>query len=56
MPEILSSIAGNIFGMKALKNLKLLDIHFPRAIVKKFRGPKYGIKGIRKLLKIKKRP
>ncbi len=56
MPEILSSIAGNIFGMKAVKNLRLMDIHFPKIIMRKFKGPKYGIKGIRKLLKIRKRP
>jgi len=56
MSNILSSIAGNIFGMKEIKNLKLLDIHFPEKILKSFKGPKFGIKGIRKLLKIKKRP
>ncbi len=56
MPEILSSIAGNIFGMKDVENLKLLDIHFPPNIMKKFKGPKYGIEGVRKLLKVKTRP
>jgi ribulose-bisphosphate carboxylase large chain len=29
MPNILSSVAGNVFGLKALKNLRLLDIEFP---------------------------
>ena len=56
MPQILSSIAGNIFGMKALKNLRLEDVIFPKNLVKSFKGPMYGIKGIRKLLKVKKRP
>ncbi|MEM2368838.1 MAG: type III ribulose-bisphosphate carboxylase [Candidatus Pacearchaeota archaeon] len=56
MPQILSSIAGNIFGMKIVKNLKLLDVHFPKKLVKSFPGPLYGIKGIRKLLRVKKRP
>jgi ribulose-bisphosphate carboxylase large chain len=56
MPQILSSIAGNIFGMKALKNLRLQDISFPKSIIKKFKGPEFGIKGVRKLLKVKKRP
>jgi len=56
IPQILSSLAGNIFGMKAVRNLRLLDIHFPEKIVKSFKGPRYGIKGIRKLTKIKKRP
>jgi len=56
MPQILSSIAGNIFGMRAVKNLRLQDISFPKAIIKKFKGPKFGIRGVRKLLKVKKRP
>ncbi len=56
MPQILSSIAGNIFGMKSVNKLKLLDIIFPKKIINSFKGPKYGIKEIRKLTKIKKRP
>jgi ribulose-bisphosphate carboxylase large chain len=56
MPQILSSIAGNIFGMKVVKNLRLEDVHFPEEIVKSFKGPLYGIKGIRNLLKIPERP
>jgi len=55
-PNILSSIAGNIFGMKAVKNLRLEDIKIPKQILDGFAGPKYGISGIRKMLKIKSRP
>ena len=55
MPQILSSIAGNIFGMKLVKNLRLEDISFPECIVKSFKGPEFGINGIRNLLKIKER-
>ncbi len=56
MPEVLSSVAGNIFGMKAVKNLRLLDISFPPKMVKSFKGPKFGIPGIRKLLGVRNRP
>ena len=56
MPQILSSVAGNIFGMKAVRNLRLEDIQFPRNIEKSFPGPKYGMKGVRKKLGIRKRP
>ncbi|HTY75669.1 MAG TPA: type III ribulose-bisphosphate carboxylase [Candidatus Nanoarchaeia archaeon] len=56
MPNVLSSVAGNVFGLKALKNLRLLDIQLPAELTKSFRGPKYGIEGIRKLLKVKDRP
>ena len=55
-PNILSSIAGNIFGMKIVKNLRLEDIKIPSGILNSFSGPKYGIDGIRKMLKIKTRP
>ena len=34
MPNILSSVAGNVFGLKALKNLRLLDIQFPDALAR----------------------
>ncbi len=56
MPNILSSIAGNVFGLKALKNLRLLDIEFPKALLDSFKGPSYGISGIRDLLKVPNRP
>ncbi len=56
VPQILSSIAGNIFGMKIIKNLKLLDIELPENIIKAYIGPRFGIHGIRKILGIKNRP
>ncbi len=56
MPNILSGIAGNIFGMKEIKKLRLEDIYFPEKIDRSFKGPKFGVPGVRKLLKIKKRP
>lgn len=56
MPNILSSVAGNVFGLKALKNLRLLDIEIPKQLLTSFKGPAFGIAGIRKLLKVPKRP
>jgi len=56
VPNILSSIAGNIFGMKAVKAIRLQDVSFPKSILKSFSGPKYGINGIRKMMRVKSRP
>ncbi len=56
MPQILSSIAGNIFGMKMLQNLRLEDIEFPKSLLNSFKGPRYGIAGIRQLTRLKNRP
>ncbi|MFO8020522.1 MAG: type III ribulose-bisphosphate carboxylase [Promethearchaeia archaeon] len=56
MPQILSAIAGNIFGMKKLKYLRLLDISFPKDILEKYNGPKFGIEGVRDITKVRNRP
>ena len=56
MPNILSSVAGNVFGLRALKNLRLNDIHLSMELVRSFMGPKYGIGGVRELLGVKDRP
>ena len=56
MPNILSSVAGNVFGLKALKNLRLKDIELPVELLRSFKGPMFGIKGIRNLLKVPDRP
>ena len=56
VPQLLSGIAGNIFGMKALKNLRLVDVSLPQIYLRDFKGPHHGIAGLRKLLRVKKRP
>ncbi len=56
MPNILSSVAGNVFGLKMLRNLRLLDIEFPDKLIEGFKGPRFGIEGVRKLLNVPKRP
>ncbi|NMB78229.1 MAG: type III ribulose-bisphosphate carboxylase [Methanomicrobiales archaeon] len=54
--QLLSGIAGNIFGMKAVRNLRLIDVALPQAYLKHFKGPHFGNAGIRKLMKVPKRP
>ena len=56
LPEILSSIGGNIYGMKAAKELFWEDINIPEKMLKSFKGPKYGIRGLRRYLKVYDRP
>jgi len=55
IPQLLSSVGGNIFGMKLVENLRWLDIEFPQKYSGSFLGPAFGIEGIRKVLKIKNR-
>ncbi|MGP8330337.1 MAG: type III ribulose-bisphosphate carboxylase [Methanosarcinaceae archaeon] len=47
--QILSAVAGNIFSMKLIDKLRFEDISFPEDIVAKYKGPEYGIAGIKKL-------
>jgi ribulose-bisphosphate carboxylase large chain len=54
--QLSSGIAGNIFGMKAVANLRLIDISLPQAYLKHFKGPCFGMEGIRKMMKIHGRP
>jgi len=56
MPNVLSSVAGNVFGLEDIKNLRLNDIHFPKELVKSFRGPRYGVQGVREITGIRDRP
>lgn len=50
IPNLLSIVAGNLFGSGKLNNVRLIDIFFPKAFVKAFKGPKFGIEGVRKII------
>ncbi|KAF5071830.1 Ribulose bisphosphate carboxylase large chain [anaerobic digester metagenome] len=56
VPQILSIIAGNLFGLEALHAVRLEDVTFPKCILKEFKGPKYGIDGMRSILKRPSKP
>ena len=56
LPEILSSIGGNIYGMKSVNGLLWEDINIPKKMLKSFKGPRYGIEGLRRKFKVKGRP
>ncbi|MCK4713966.1 MAG: type III ribulose-bisphosphate carboxylase [Candidatus Aenigmarchaeota archaeon] len=56
IPQLMSSVAGNIFGMKVIKRLRLVNMSFPRKIVRAYKGPELGLREIRKLTRISKRP
>ncbi|MFN2388225.1 MAG: ribulose-bisphosphate carboxylase large subunit [Actinomycetota bacterium] len=43
IPNLTSSIIGNVFGFKALRALRLEDMRIPRDYLQTFRGPPHGI-------------
>jgi ribulose-bisphosphate carboxylase large chain len=42
LPQILSCIAGNIMGMKAVDSIRLLDCEWPEGLATSFPGPQFG--------------
>lgn len=54
--NILTYIAGNIFGMKEINALKLLDVRFPSAMLEQYDGPSYTLDDMRKYLNVYDRP
>ena len=56
IPQILSIIAGNLFGLEALHKVRLEDVDFPSSILNKYKGPKFGADGLRKILDRPEKP
>ena len=56
IPNLTSSIIGNVFGFKALKALRLEDMRIPPEYVKTFQGPPHGIINEREMLNKYGRP
>ncbi|MCU0632691.1 MAG: type III ribulose-bisphosphate carboxylase [Methanolinea sp.] len=54
--QLMSGIAGNIFGMKAIRNLRLIDVSMPPEYIRHFRGPHFGMEGIRRMMRVEGRP
>lgn len=48
IPQILSVIAGNLFGLDSIQKLRLEDVSFPKCIMDMFKGPRFGVDGLRK--------
>ncbi|MGB4052537.1 MAG: type III ribulose-bisphosphate carboxylase [Methanoculleus sp.] len=54
--QLLSGIAGNVFGMKALESLRLIDVSLPADYIRHFKGPHFGMEGIRDMMEVRDRP
>lgn len=56
IPQVLSVVAGRIFGLANIASLRLLDMRFPEWWVKSFRGPAHGSEALHQLLGSPERP
>lgn len=56
IPALLNVVLGDVFGLRTLRCLRLLDIHFPETLVRSFPGPRHGPAGARDILGSGERP
>lgn len=56
LTQLLSSVVGNVYGLKEVQKLRFVDIEMPKAFVRSFKGPQLGIQGVRDLAGIHDRP
>ena len=49
LPNLMATVAGNLFELRQFSGLRLLDIRLPDAFAQAYSGPKFGIEGTRRL-------
>jgi len=56
LPNLIATIAGNLFELQPFSGLRLLDVRLPPAFASRYAGPKFGIEGTRRLVGVHDRP
>ncbi|HXG61537.1 MAG TPA: ribulose-bisphosphate carboxylase large subunit family protein [Planctomycetota bacterium] len=56
LPNLLSTVAGNLFELREFSGLRLLDVDFPPSFARVYPGPQFGVEGTRKLSGVYGRP
>jgi len=56
LPTLVSTLQGNLYELSQFSGLKLLDLDVPASFAERFKGPRFGIEGTRKLTGVRDRP
>ena len=56
LPNLLSTVAGNLFELKPFSGLKLLDVTLSPAFLGRYQGPQFGVAGTRRLVGVSAGP
>ncbi|HDZ74030.1 MAG TPA: ribulose 1,5-bisphosphate carboxylase [Aurantimonas coralicida] len=56
LPNLVATVAGNLFELREVAGLKLVDLHLPCAFAERYPGPAFGIDGTRRLAGVAERP
>jgi ribulose-bisphosphate carboxylase large chain len=50
LPNLLAAVAGNLFEIKELAAIRLVDLELPPAFAERYAGPAFGVEGTRRLV------
>ena len=56
LPNLMATVAGNLFELQQFSGLKLLDIQLPQPFRDRYPGPQFGVPGTRQLAGVPKLP
>lgn len=56
LPNLMATVAGNLYELQEFSGLRLMDIELPSGFAAKYPGPKFGIAGTRRLAGVEERP
>lgn len=56
LPNLMATVAGNLFELRHFSGIRLLDIRLPTAFAERYGGPRFGMDGTRTLCGVYGRP
>ncbi len=56
LPNLRSTVAGNLYELRQFSGLRLLDLELPEAYADVYPGPQFGVEGTRELAGVQGRP
>ena len=56
LPNLVATVAGNLFELKQFSGLRINDIRMPKGFADAYPGPRFGVEGTRKLADVWDRP
>lgn len=56
LPNLLATVAGNLFELRQFTGLRVEELRLPRAFADAYPGPRFGIEGTRRLAGVEGRP
>lgn len=56
LPNLMATVAGNLFELKQFSGLKLLDLELPEDFRKAYPGPQFAVEGTRRLSGVERLP